>query len=83
MADYYCENCGQKNSSISGLTSGGCKNHPNGVFKGKHMLYQGTEKAKYTCKLCGTTNSSISGLTSAKCKNHPNGIFKGNHSPAL
>lgn len=82
MANYYCENCGAKNSSVAGLTSGNCKNHPNGTFKGKHQLYEGIEKSQYTCKLCGTKNSSIAGLTSGNCKNHPNGTFKGKHQPA-
>ncbi len=79
----YCETCGQKSSNIANLTSGKCKNHPAGVFKGNHKLYEGTEKQQYTCKLCGSKNSSIAGLTSGKCKNHPNGTFKGNHQPAL
>ncbi|HRW43159.1 MAG TPA: hypothetical protein P5343_00065 [Flavobacteriaceae bacterium] len=82
MANYYCETCGQKYSNIASLTSGNCKNHPNGPLKGKHKLYEGTEKSQYICKLCGTKNSSIAGLTSGNCKNHPNGTLKGKHQPA-
>ena len=36
MPNYYCENCGSKSSNIASLTSGNCKNHPNGTLKGKH-----------------------------------------------
>ncbi|MFT5891828.1 MAG: hypothetical protein ACI9Y7_001935 [Dokdonia sp.] len=83
MPNYYCELCGQKASNIPSLTSGNCKRHPNGSLKGKHQLYEGSEKSKYTCKLCGSTNSSLAGLTSGACRNHPNGLLKGNHKPAL
>lgn len=81
MANYYCETCGQKYSNISSLTSGLCKKHPTGIFKGKHKLYEGSEKSQYICKLCGSKNSSIAGLTSGNCRNHPNGNLKGNHQP--
>ena len=83
MANYYCEYCGQKHSSVSMLTSVSCFRHPNGANKGKHSLYQGSEKSKYTCKYCGSMHSSISSLTSVSCFRHPNGANKGNHSPAL
>ena len=51
MANYYCMNCGTKATSVSSLTSLSCIRHPSG--KGKHQLYEGSEKSKYTCKYCG------------------------------
>lgn len=83
MANFYCEHCGVKASSVSNLTSGSCSRHPNGSFKGKHKLYEGSEKSQYVCKYCGTKASSLSGLTSGSCARHPEGSFKGKHSPAL
>ena len=77
--NFYCEYCGAKYSSISFLTSGSCPNHPDG--KGKHKLYEGSEKSQYSCKYCGAKYSSISFLTSGSCPDHPNG--KGKHAPAL
>jgi hypothetical protein len=50
MANFYCEYCGQKFSSVSSLTVGNCMRHPNGTCKGRHKLYEGSEKSKYTCK---------------------------------
>ena len=81
--NYYCEYCGQKFASVSSLTSGRCQRHPDGAFKGRHKLYEGTEKEKYTCKYCGMQSNSISSLTSGRCQKHPNGYFKGRHTPAL
>lgn len=83
MANYYCEYCGTKSSSVSSLTSGTCNRHPNGVAKGKHKLYEGSEKSQYTCKYCGTKSSSLSSLTAGTCNRHPNGVAKGKHAPAL
>lgn len=83
MANYYCEYCGAKSSSVSGLTAGSCSRHPNGPNKGKHKLYEGSEKSQYVCKYCGTKYSSLSGLTAGSCARHPNGPNKGKHSPAL
>ena len=83
MANSYCKYCGQKYSSISSLTAGKCPRHPNGFAKGRHELYEGSEKTRYTCKYCGQTYSTISSLTAGKCPRHPNGFAKGNHSPAL
>jgi hypothetical protein len=54
-----------------------------GTNKGKHKLYEGSEKSKYTCKYCGTDRTSISSLTSIPCHRHPDGANKGKHSPAL
>ena len=56
---------------------------PLGSNKGKHKLYEGSEKSKYTCKYCGNGYSSISSLTASSCSRHPNGSNKGKHSPAL
>ena len=36
MANYYCEYCGQKYSSVQTLTALPCSRHPNGAGKGKH-----------------------------------------------
>ena len=57
--------------------------HPNGSHKGKHKLYEGSEKSQYVCKYCGTKYSSLSSLTSGSCMRHPNGSHKGKHAPAL
>ena len=83
MANYYCEYCGQKFSSVSSLTAMSCSRHPLGPGKGKHKLYEGSEKAKYTCKYCGQTFGSISSMTGLSCSRHPNGAGKGKHAPAL
>ena len=83
MANFYCEYCGQKYASVSSLTAGSCSRHPNGANKGKHKLYEGSEKSKYTCKYCGQSYSSLSSLTAGSCSRHPNGANKGKHVPAL
>lgn len=83
MANFYCEYCGQKFSSVSSLTSNSCSKHPNGSRKGMHKLYEGTEKTKYTCKYCGSQFSTLTSLTSNSCSKHPNGSRKGMHAPAL
>lgn len=83
MANYYCEYCGHKASSVSSLTSGNCSRHPSGFCKGKHKLYEGSEKSKYTCKYCGYSASSIASLTGGNCPRHPDGFCKGKHAPAL
>lgn len=83
MANFYCEYCGQKFSSVSSLTVASCPRHPNGSNKGKHKLYEGSEKSKYTCKHCGQSFSSIASMTAASCPRHPNGSNKGKHAPAL
>lgn len=79
MANFYCEYCGSKASSIASLTLNSCPRHPEG--RGKHKLYEGSEKSKYSCKYCGSSASTISSLTLNSCPRHPNG--KGKHSPAL
>lgn len=79
MANYYCEYCGAKYSSVSQLTGNYCTRHPDG--RGKHKLYEGSEKSQYVCKYCGSKYSSLSMLTGNYCTRHPNG--KGKHSPAL
>lgn len=83
MANYYCEYCGQKFSSVSALTQASCIRHPMGSCKGKHKLYEGSEKTRYICKYCGQSFPSLSALTSASCIRHPAGACKGKHSPAL
>lgn len=83
MANFYCEYCGIKSSSVNSLTAVSCHRHPMGANKGKHKLYEGSEKSKYTCKYCGYGSSSLSSLTAVSCHRHPNGTNKGKHSPAL
>ena len=80
---FYCKYCGHKASSVASLTASMCIRHPDGPHKGRHALYEGSEKEKYTCKYCGKQFSSISSLTASKCIRHPEGPHKGNHVPAL
>lgn len=42
--NYYCEYCGKKFPDVRTLTSGTCTYHPDGSNKGRHKLYEGTEK---------------------------------------
>ena len=79
MANYYCEYCGSKYPSVSSLTAGSCSRHPDG--RGKHKLYEGSEKSQYVCKYCGSKYPSLTSLTAGSCSRHPNG--KGKHAPAL
>lgn len=83
MANYYCQYCGQKFNSIQALTNANCPKHPAGFAKGKHTLYEGSEKSQYFCKFCGQSFSSIQALTNARCPKHPDGFGKSNHVPAL
>ena len=83
MSNCYCEYCGTKSSSISSLTANPCHRHPLGSNKGKHKLYEGSEKSSYSCKYCGTASSLISNLTANPCYRHPLGSNKGKHAPAL
>lgn len=80
---FYCKYCGAKFGSVQSLTSSACQRHPSGAAKGRHALYEGSEKQKYTCKYCGLSSSTINSLTSSKCQRHPNGPAKGRHEPAL
>ena len=83
MANYFCEYCGRKYTSVSTLTSGNCQRHPSGANKGKHKLYEGGEKSQYICKYCGRKGTNISNLTAGKCQKHPDGYGKGRHLPTL
>lgn len=83
MANYYCEYCGTKFGSVSSLTTSPCTKHPNGTNKGKHKLYEGSEKSKYMCKYCGKQERSIRTLVMLKCHMHPKGANKYNHEVAL
>ena len=82
-AAFYCKYCGHKATTVASLTSAMCIRHPNGPHKGRHALYEGSEKEKYTCRHCGIQFTSIASLTASKCIRHPNGPHKGNHEPAL
>jgi hypothetical protein len=44
MANYYCEYCVKRFSSVASLTSVYCFRHPDGLNKGKHKLHEDTEK---------------------------------------
>ena len=83
MANVYCEYSGTKSPSVFSLTGNLCSRHPNGSSKGKHKLYEGSEKSQYLCKYCGTKSPSIFSLTGSLCSRHPNGTSKGKHAPAL
>ena len=83
MANFYCEYCGSRYPSVASLTANTCPRHPNGTHKGKHKLYEGSEKSQYTCKYCGQNYSNLSSLTANTCARHPNGTHKGKHAPAL
>lgn len=83
MANFYCEYCGAKASSINSLTAGSCHRHPSGAGKGKHKLYEGSEKAKYSCKYCGIFTTTIANLVGGSCNRHPTGSNKGKHEVAL
>ncbi len=83
MSNYYCKHCGSKYSSIASLTASSCLRHPSGPNKGKHTLYEGSEKSRYECKFCGTGYSSLTSLTTSSCNRHPLGANKGKHEAAL
>ena len=83
MPRYYCEYCGQSFNDVRQLTGLNCHRHPNGSNRGKHKLYEGSEKPRYTCRYCGTQFSTIMQMTGIKCFRHPDGANRGNHSPAL
>ena len=80
---FYCKYCGHKATSVASLTTSACIRHPDGPHKGRHALYEGSEKEAYTCKYCGHKASTISSLTASACIRHPNGPHKGKHEPAL
>lgn len=80
--NYYCEYCGHKFPSIRLLTSGTCAFHPDGSNKGKHKLYEGSEKESYNCKYCGRSFKQIIHMR-VSCPQHPKGQNKGRHVPAL
>lgn len=77
MSNVQCKWCGTKAPSVSALTANTCQRHPS---KGRHELYEGSEKTKYICKHCGTSAPSINALTANTCQRHPS---KGKHEVAL
>ena len=83
MAKVYCKNCGRSFPDVRAMAGGMCQYHPDGSFKGRHVLYEGSEKTKYTCKYCGRRFHDIHAMAGVKCQYHPDGSFKGNHSPEL
>ena len=80
---YYCVYCGLPFPSVMALRNATCSMHPNGVGKGKHELYEGSQKSTYYCKYCGLPFPSLLSLCNATCSQHPYGVGKGKHSPAL
>jgi hypothetical protein len=83
MSKYYCKHCGTSNSDLASLVANPCMRHPLGPNKGKHELYEGSEKAQYACKFCGAKNPSLASLVSNPCIRHPQGANKGRHEAAL
>ena len=83
MANFYCEYCGFKFPTIQALTGTSCYHHPAGWNKGKHKLYEGSEKSQYTCKYCGAKFPTLQTLCGTTCSRHPSGVGKGKHAPAL
>lgn len=83
MPNFYCVYCGHKFNNVRSLTSCSCPRHPDGPGKGKHKLYEGTEKDEYTCKYCGHKFNNLFTMTGCSCPRHPDGPSKGKHSPAL
>lgn len=83
MANYYCEYCGRSTTNVTSLTIAICPRHPDGMNKGRHKLYEGSEKSSYICKYCGRSARTIAALTAGRCPRHPKGMSKGWHSPAL
>ncbi len=81
--NYYCEYCGHKFPDVRLLTSATCSRHPDGCNRGRHKLYEGSEKSKYTCKYCGRQFPSIMTMVGGTCAYHPKGSNKGPHAPAL
>ena len=76
MANYYCEYCGHRFVDARQLVSATCPRHPDGSNRGRHKLYEGTEKYNHTCKQCGHTSASImqkeviiTGRIRQRCKN--------------
>ncbi|MBR5097437.1 MAG: hypothetical protein IK094_10075 [Treponema sp.] len=83
MANYYCEYCGHRASSVQALTSNKCPKHPDGQFKGCHKLYEGREKEKYMCKYCGKEYNNLESLTNNLCSRNPSDARIKYHAPAL
>ena len=83
MAYYYCKHCGQRFTSVQTMTAMNCPRHPAGAYRGRHTLYEGSEKSRYTCKFCGQSFTSLQIMTAMKCYRHPAGAYKGKHEPAL
>ena len=80
----YCAYCGQSFTSVGQLTRAGlCARHPDGAVRGKHKLYEGTEKSVYTCKYCVAQARTIDCLTASICVYHPKGHNRGRHEPTL
>lgn len=78
-----CKYCGMNFPNMTPLAGGTCGRHPDGPHKGRHALYEGTDKSQYTCKYCGMKFSNLNVLCAQPCGRHPQGPHKGRHSPAL
>jgi hypothetical protein len=80
---FYCTYCGASAISKNLLENIRCLRHPNGIGKGNHLTYKGTEKEIYTCRYCGLQEKSILVLTANFCPNYPYKLRKGRHCPEL
>lgn len=80
---FCCKYCGHKAASVGSLTGSACMRHPEGPGRGRHAVYEGSEKCIYVCKWCGRKAGDIASLTSSQCQRHPDGPGKGRHEPAL
>lgn len=76
MTKYNCEYCETASSSISTLVASPFHRYPLGINKGKHRLYEKSEKSKYDSKYYGTSLFSLQSLTASPCYRHPNGANK-------
>ena len=62
---YYCEYCGKKFPDVRQLTSATCPRHPDGSNKGRHKLYEGSEKQEIT-RFIGIGNNPAVAIKTVK-----------------
>jgi DNA-directed RNA polymerase subunit RPC12/RpoP len=83
MSNHYCKYCGNKFISVYALTAASCGRHPDGCNKGKHALYEGSEKTQYICKHCGLKFPTIYAMTAQKCSRRQGTEKNKQHEPTL
>ena len=59
MANFYCEYCGQKFSSVSSLTAGYCIRHPDGPHKGDTNSMKEARKANTPANTAGNRSTAF------------------------